>query len=232
MKITYLHHSGFAVETETKTLLFDYYTQGGRYAGFDPAACAGKELFVFVSHFHEDHFDRRILEWAEQDGLSPRYVFSPDVRPKAGFKGERLVAKPHESYDFGGIHIETLRSNDEGVAFLVEADGKTIFHAGDLNWWHWNGESDAFNEDIRKSYTGEIDRLKGRRIDAAFIPADLRLEDKYFWAVDYFMKTVGAESVFPMHFWGRFDVCGMLKEKEYGDKVEEITGENQVFTIS
>lgn len=229
MKVTYLHHSGFAVETETKVLLFDYYTEGGRYAYFDPSAYVGKDIFVFVSHFHEDHFDRRILDWAAQKGV--RYVFSKDVWAGKGFTGEALVVKPHESHDFAGIHIETLKSNDEGVAFLVEADGKTIYHAGDLNWWHWNGESDAFNRDIAKSYTEEIDRLKGRRIDAAFVPADLRLEDKYFWAVDYFMKTIGTAHLFPMHFWGHFDVCKMLREKEYGAKIEQITEKNQTFPI-
>lgn len=31
-------------------------------------------------------------------------------------------------------------STDEGVAFLVTAEGRTVFHAGDLNWWHWEGE--------------------------------------------------------------------------------------------
>ena len=54
MKITYLHHSGFSVETETKVLLFDYYTEGGRKAYFDPAAYPDKAVFVFVSHAHEE----------------------------------------------------------------------------------------------------------------------------------------------------------------------------------
>lgn len=229
MKVTYLHHSGFAVETETKILLFDYYTQGGRYAYFDPAAHTGKDIFVFVSHFHEDHYDRRILDWAGREGV--RYVFSKDVWAGRGFTGEKLTVKPHEAHDFAGIHIETLKSNDEGVAFLVEADGKTLYHAGDLNWWHWNGESDAFNRDIAKSYTKEIDRLKGRRIDAAFIPTDSRLQDKYCWAADYFMREVGAEALFPMHFWGKFGVCGMLKEKGYGAKVMEIRERNQLFLL-
>ncbi len=44
MKITYLHHSGFSVETETKVLLFDYYTEGGRKAYFDPAAYPIKQF--------------------------------------------------------------------------------------------------------------------------------------------------------------------------------------------
>ncbi len=42
-----------------------------------------------------------------------------------------------------GAEIRTLRSTDEGVAFVVHYAGKTIYHAGDLNWWHWKkGEPD------------------------------------------------------------------------------------------
>ena len=141
MKITYLHHSGFSVETETKVLLFDYYTEGGRKAYFDPAAYPDKAVFVFVSHAHEDHYDRRILSWAKRPNV--RYVLSFDVRTEAGFEGRTLCAEPHRTYDFDGISIQTLQSNDEGVAFLVKADGKTIYHAGDLNWWHWNGEPEG-----------------------------------------------------------------------------------------
>ena len=229
MKITYLHHSGFSVETETKVLLFDYYTYGGRKAYFDPAAYPDKAVFVFVSHAHEDHYDRRILSWAKLPNV--RYVLSFDVRTEVGFEGRVLRAEPHRTYDFDGISIQTLQSNDEGVAFLVKADGKTIYHAGDLNWWHWNGEPKDFNADIEKSYTAEINRLKGEKIDVAFVPADLRLQDKYFWAVNYFLKTVGAKRLFPMHFWGRFDVCTMLRQLGYGETIAEITQENEKFEI-
>lgn len=228
MNVTYLHHSGFSVETETKVLLFDYYTESGRKAYFDPANYPEKDIFVFVSHAHEDHYDRRILDWGNLPNV--KYVLSFDVRTMMGFAGKVLHVEPHQEYTFGGITIRTLQSNDEGVAFLVKADGKTIYHAGDLNWWHWNGEPDFFNEDIKKSYTTEIDKLKGETIDVAFVPADLRLEDKYFWAVNYFQQTVGAEVLFPMHFWGRFDVCHMLKELGFAN-IMEITEENESFEI-
>ena len=100
-----------------------------------------------------------------------------------------------------------------------------------MNWWHWNGEPEDFNADIEKSYTAEINRLKGEKIDVAFVPADLRLQDKYFWAGNYFLKTVGAKRLFPMHFWGRFDVCTMLRQLGYGETIAEITQENEKFEI-
>ena len=89
MKITYLHHSGFSVETETKVLLFDYYTEGGRKAYFDPAAYPDKAVFVFVSHAHEDHYDRRILSWAKLPNV--RYVLSFDVRTEASRIGHTIL---------------------------------------------------------------------------------------------------------------------------------------------
>lgn len=227
MKVTYLHHSGFAVETERTVLLFDYYTEGGRKAYFDPAAYGEKEILVFVSHAHEDHADGAIWAWAQNPHV--RYILSADVVPPKGV--EALTVVPHENYTCGGAAIETLRSNDEGVAFLVRVDGKTIYHAGDLNWWHWNGEPDAFNEDIRQSYTTEIDRLRGVAIDVAFVPADPRLADKADWAVQYFMETVGAKVLFPMHFWGRFDICDALQKAPYGAAVRKITKENEAFLL-
>lgn len=230
MNVNYLHHSGFVVELEKTVLLFDDYTEGGRKAYFSPAAYRGKHIFVLVSHAHEDHFDRRILDWAAQFP-NITYILSADVRTMDGFAGEVYHMQPHESLDLEGLSVKTLQSNDEGVAFLVKAEGKTIYHAGDLNWWHWNGEPDAFNEEIRISYTTEIDRLRGEKVDIAFVPADLRLEDKYFWAVDYFMEQIGAKYLFPMHFWGRFEVCGMLREK-YGANIMQITEDNQTFLIS
>ena len=220
--------------------MFDYYTEGGRKAYFDPAAYPDKAVFVFVSHAHEDHYDRRILSWAKLPNV--RYVLSFDVRTEAGFEAATSTWGSWSTCGRGSrptwnrptaarLTIQTLRSNDEGVAFLVKADGKTIYHAGDLNWWHWNGEPDAFNADIEKSYTTEINRLKGEKIDVAFVPADLRLQDKYFWAVNYFLKTVGAKRLFPMHFWGRFDVCTMLRQLGYGETIAEITQENEKFEI-
>ena len=100
-----------------------------------------------------------------------------------------------------------------------------------MNWWHWNGESDEFNNDIADSYRREIDLLKGREIDVACVPADPRLQDKYDWAVDYFMERVGAKVLLPMHFWKHFDICEKLRQKPYGAHVALIRREGDTFII-
>jgi len=96
--------------------------------------------------------------------------------------------------------VQTLASNDEGVAFIVDADGLRIYHAGDLNWWHWEGEPDDYNEGMAVSYKSQIDLLAGKTIDLAFVPVDPRLEGQYAWGINYLMQTVDVRRAVPMHF--------------------------------
>ncbi|MFV0314141.1 MAG: hypothetical protein ACK5I7_03455 [Anaerotignum sp.] len=42
MKVIYYNHSGFSVETENKVLVFDYYSQDGRFDFFEPNDYMGK----------------------------------------------------------------------------------------------------------------------------------------------------------------------------------------------
>ncbi len=225
MNITYLHHSGVMVELQQHILLFDYYTEGGRYDVLQDLAKKQKDIFIFVSHAHADHYDSRILAWKDV----AHYVVSDDVA--LGKVAHSTTMSAHQKKTVQDVAIQTLQSNDEGVAFLVKTEGKTIYHAGDLNWWHWNGESDTFNADIANSYRKEIDLLKGEQIDVAFVPVDPRLEDKLCWAADYFMETVGAGTLMPIHFWKNFGVCQALQTKAYGNTVAVITKENETVCI-
>ena len=204
MMITYLHHSGFLVESDTCCLLFDYYTENGKM-DFLKDATFSKPLYTFVSHRHGDHFDPAIFS------LPGKKILSNDIFRSRAPETDVVFVKPHETIAVDDLKITTLRSNDEGVAYLVEADGKTIFHAGDLNWWHWNGEPDSYNDGMAHSFCGEIDRLRGRTIDVACLPLDPRLEDKFDWGIRYFAKQVDAKAIFPMHFWGDFRVCDRIE---------------------
>ena len=87
-----------------------------------------------------------------------------------------------------GVTVETLPSTDEGVAFLVTADGKTIFHAGDLNWWHWEGEPDPWNSDMEKAFQVYAEPLRGRAIDLAMLPLDPRLNRDGFRGPKHFLE--------------------------------------------
>ena len=236
MKVTYLKHSGFMVESRNYIYLFDYI--GGN---IDKAIKSDKKIYVMVSHVHDDHFSKIIFDIATKHN-NVTYVLSYDVVKK--IKKNAILSKmteqlniirvqAHEKYKIDDIVVETLKSTDEGVAFIVSEKDGTIYHAGDLNWWHWEGEPDEYNKNMRRSYQSEINKLCGEKIDAAFVPVDPRLGEQYCLGIDCFMKRTETKRVFPMHFWGNYDVCSrlMLEEctKDYQDKIVKIEREGQTF---
>lgn len=237
--IWYLGHSGFALLTGDRMLIFDYYldkpanAERGLGAGVvTPGQLAGYDVSVFASHRHHDHFNPVILGWA---GSLPRvrYILSSDIK-RAKTDAELHSVKPGETLQTGEMTVKTLDSTDEGVAFLVKVNGLTIYHAGDLNWWHWEGEPERDNLAMAKKYCSQIDLLRGEKIDIAFLPTDLRQEGQYCWGFDYFMRNIGAEAVFPMHFWEDYSVFDRLKgdpaTEPYRNKIRVITHRGQKFS--
>ncbi|MEG0368882.1 MAG: MBL fold metallo-hydrolase, partial [Hungatella sp.] len=129
MKVTYVEHSSFLVEMKRHYLLFDYFQ--GEIPKMDPK----KELLVFASHRHGDHFSPVIFELAKE---YPRihYVISDDIwenRVPMELHGKVTFMGAGEEETIGAVEVKTYRSTDEGVAFLLSIEGKTIYHAGDLN---------------------------------------------------------------------------------------------------
>ena len=127
IKITYLEHSGFAVECDDYVLIFDYYK--GNLPQFDK----DKKICVFASHVHYDHFKKKIFTWAEEYE-NIHYILSDDIEA-AGPKDQTEHIGADADFNIWDLRIHTLKSTDEGVAFLVRVKEKTFFHAGDLNWW-------------------------------------------------------------------------------------------------
>lgn len=228
MKVTYLGHSGFLVETEEGYLLFDY------YKGELPQMDSSKKLYIFVSHAHYDHYSREIFSLRGK-ASQVFFILSWDIPVKDEDAGDDILfLRPGEERKVSDqCTVRTLRSNDEGVAFLVHFGRRTIYHAGDLNWWHWEGEPEEYNTSMRRSYQSEINKLQGERIDAAFVPVDPRLGEQYCWGIDCFMKRTDTARVFPMHFWGNFQVFDRLMlekcTEEYKDKIMKIEKEGQCF---
>ena len=90
-------------------------------------------------------------------------------------EGENFfVLTPIDRLELEGLTVTTLGSTDEGVAFLVETEGKTIFHAGDLHLWYWDDDTEAERREMNQRYTAEMEKLRGRRIDVAFLVLDSR----------------------------------------------------------
>jgi hypothetical protein len=69
----------------------------------------------------------------------------------------------------------------------------------------------------------EINKIKGRHFDLAFLVLDPRQEENFLLGFDYFMRNTQTEAVIPMHFWDDSSVIDKLLETEvsapYRDKI-------------
>lgn len=212
--IWYMYHSGFAVGTANHLLIFDYYKDSPESSSYTVASILqemhDRDIVVFASHTHGDHFTPAIFEWKNKNA-NIKYVLSNDIK-EGRDRDDATIVFPGHHYQVGSIQVTVLDSTDLGVAFLVSVDGITIFHAGDLNWWHWNGEPEKDNSKMAADYKRQIDQLRGKQLDLAFIPVDPRLEENYSLGLTYFMQVARTKMVFPMHFGRDYSIFQRLKK--------------------
>lgn len=241
MKITYIDHSGYLLETETASFLFDY------YKGDIPEADRDKPLIVCVSHRHPDHYNPKIFDLLAEYPMV-YYILDKDCGIKWKIREceeqgisltEKLTrVRKNTSQDImlpngRKLSLTTYKSTDEGVAFLLEYEGKTFYHAGDLNLWAWKEESDQYNDNMRKAYLKEMEKLRGKKIDAAFVPLDPRQREYAFLGMEIFMEYTDSSKVFPMHLWRKYSIIRKFAQKhpEYADRIVPIEKKGQEWRI-
>ena len=166
MKLDYIYHSGFAIEADGITVIIDYYKDSSEEAPdrgivHDHLLKKPGTLYVLSSHFHPDHFNRNILSWKEQRP-DIRYIFSKDIlKHRRATAKDAVYINKGDVYEDENIRIEAFGSTDVGISFLIDLQGVRLFHAGDLNNWHWSEESTP--QEIRKAegdFLAEIKNLQ------------------------------------------------------------------------
>jgi L-ascorbate metabolism protein UlaG (beta-lactamase superfamily) len=126
----------------------------------------------------------------------------------AGAAPRIAYLSPGDATTAAGAAIKAYGSTDLGVSFHIEAEGgASIFHAGDLNFWHWADESTAAEVgEAKAAFLRELALIKAgvRRIDVAFFPADPRLRTDYWRGAAMFCEAMRPTYFIPMHFSGAF----------------------------
>jgi hypothetical protein len=219
IKLKYLYHSGFLVETDKNLLIFDYY-QGEAESLVQESS---KNIFIFSSHSHPDHFNPMILEW-QKNRPDIQYIFSQEISVPQTTKNVNFLS-PYETLDIGDLKIKAYNSTDIGVSFLVHVEGIRLFHAGDLNWWYWSGDTPEDMVKAEKGFKEEVQRIKGEVIDIAFFPVDPRLEQNYSAGAEYFIKELAPQFFIPMHFADSSEFV-----KKFEDKMKE--GPSKILRFS
>ncbi|SYZ72134.1 hypothetical protein TRIP_C20249 [Candidatus Zixiibacteriota bacterium] len=211
-QLWYLGHCGWAIKTANHLMVFDYFpgnalpTELSLVNGhINPEEIKDMNVEVFVSHNHQDHYSPVIFGWQPTaKNLTYIFGFRPEELPenaRQGYDGRPYeYIGPREAKTVDGMQISTIRANDGGVGFLIEADGLKIFHAGDHAGWD-NGESQPF--------TSEIDYLAGLTpsVDMAFINTTgcrfsrdtLALQQSVFYTIEKLFPRL----TIPTHGQGR-----------------------------
>ncbi len=208
MTVTYIYHSGFMIETQHLILIFDYYKDPSDIVRRTIDHC-DKPVYFFVSHRHPDHFNPAIFNFASQN--SPiRYIISADVRKK--LKHMEVLSsidflKVGESYADNWLTVLATPSTDVGVSFCVSIEDASIFHAGDLNDWHWKDESTQKEinkaEGDFKSALNKIHEAGFSQFKIAMFPVDPRMGSDFEEGAKMFVREFEVEHFFPMHFWDK-----------------------------
>lgn len=219
IKIDYLGHSGFFVETESIMFLFDYYYGD---LSFLKEKSDDKPLFVFSSHSHGDHFNPDIFSIVKTH-QNTKYLLSFDIKdkPSVDIKDKPSVQlnrdiqyldadKTYEIEELG--IVKTLQSTDEGVAFLIKTPSSTLFYAGDLHWWDWPGEDSKWLAEQELVFKREIGKLTDETINIAFAVLDSRLEENYAKGLLHILSELHPRYILPMHFWDDRTVVERFKE--------------------
>lgn len=232
VEVTYLYHSGYMIKVADTILVFDYYPGSPEEEqNFDFVSKRIendniKRVVFFASHNHRDHFDKKIFSFCTENKKF-QYILSDEIKVKTE---NTLHVKPYDEILLDDILVNVYGSTDEGVSFYVKLHNVGIFHAGDLNWWHWFYEStsEELNE-YEKDFKNEISKLKDINIDVAMFPVDPRLKEFYWLGGAYFLEKISTRYFFPMHFGTEYAITGEFKNKIKNKNVYVIESQRQIF---
>ncbi len=207
VKITHFYHSGFSVEAEDALFVFDYWRGEkqelhGELQLLPDEIRSYRAVYVFISHEHMDHLDPVVFSWKDYTSVS--YFVSSDM--PVGTRGKRMA--PGDTLQLEpDVSVTAFDSTDLGVSFLLNWKGIRIFHAGDLNFWHWRDESTLKEiDEAEREFRAAIRPLQKEKIDIAFFPVDPRQGSMFEAGADYFILAVKPRLLIPMHYFHRTEI--------------------------
>lgn len=240
--LVYLYHSGFALCFDACSVLIDYYADSaGEDRGFVHAELLQRPgpLYILASHFHADHFNPEVFSFAESKA-DVRFVFSKDIykrRRKWLPIDDIAFLSPGDEYADDELKIRAYDSTDCGVSFYLEVAGLKLFHAGDLNNWHWQDESTpAEAAAAQKAYLTVLKKIQAEvpSLDVAMFPTDPRLGSDYLRGAQQFVAAIACRYFAPMHFDENYAQALAFKAAAaaHGASLLEITQRGQRFTLA
>ncbi len=200
MEINYIFNSGFLIKCENFNMLIDYWRGLGEEE-LSKIFNENKKTYVLFSHSHKDHYNPKLFDLATVDTT---FILAEEIKPKVLNHDKNICyLSKGETYADDHLQVKAYGSTDIGISFAIEADGCKIFHAGDLNNWHWADESTA--DEIKESETAFLNELADlhsdyKSFDVAMFPVDARIGSDFDRGAVQFCEKIEVKNFIPMHF--------------------------------
>lgn len=214
MTLTFLGHSTYLIDTGTAYLLFDYYKDfEGAPSVSSLLTRSDDPLYIFCTHSHGDHYSHKVFDLPTR-GRRVKYIFHTEVAAvvsqhhledvlfvdtaEAFVVDDRVSGRAYGSTDIGGSFYVEVKGVDAHRALK-------LFHAGDLNNWHWNEEANTYYIGLYEgAYADELRLFSEYPIapDLVMFPTDYRLGKDYLKGLEQFLDITPCRYLAPMHLNG------------------------------
>ncbi len=199
MELKWLGHASWKIKAGGKTIYIDPYE--GEYDE--------KADLVLCTHHHDDHC--KVDKIKKVKGDKTVIVATPECGKKIGSPVKTL--KPGESASFGDVTVEAVEAYNYkrfrspgtpfhpkgvGVGYLVKAEGKTVYHAGDTD------------------FIDEMKKIKG--IDVLLVPSGGTYTMDNPEAAEATI-AINPKTAVPMHIWDT-DPTEFKKKVEAGSSTK------------
>lgn len=204
--ITHIFHNCFVLDIGDISYVFDIPAERFRTSkALDSLrnAVLGRDVIAFFTHSHFDHFAPDYAEVCNTAN-SLKSVISDDIEemyPDIPYK-DALIVEPDAKYEYAGLEVETLMSNDLGVAYIFKTpENIKVYNGGDLACWDWDNASLAERNFTRNFFNDAVSKVAREKVQVTFSNLDKRL--KNLAGGPQFIEKVKPQIFVPTHAFGR-----------------------------
>ncbi|MEM4347832.1 MAG: metal-dependent hydrolase [Candidatus Altiarchaeota archaeon] len=203
MEVRWHGHAAFEIETLGKRIFLDPYELPLDFKTAD---------IILVTHEHYDHCDNEAIKKIK---TKETVIIANEITSKK-LSGNLKSIKEGETLSLGDIKISAVpaynmrkpfHKKNFGVGFIVEAENKKVYHAGDTD------------------LIPEMNELAEKKINLALLPIGGTYTMNFSEAAEA-VKIIKPEIVVPMHY---AKIVGSLEDAEnFKKKVEMLNLETKV----
>jgi len=180
MKITYYGHSAFIIEDKDFKAIIDPFITGN-----PQARCSIDEIngltHIFVTHNHGDHLGDCIELAKKDDALVITNFEIANFLNDNGVKTHGMHIGGRHRFNFGTVKLTVALHGGNPCGFIIEVNGKKIYHAGDTG------------------LTLDMKLLESENVDLALIPIGGNYTMDIYDAIKA-VEFIKPKLVIPMHY--------------------------------